>query len=84
MKNVKIFLSEEEEFIESVEKIKKCTSNCFFYIKCAQHNTILPNGELANCTVYPADWWECKLGEFFDYVKKIIVPDETSIAFITE
>ncbi len=46
-------------------KSKLYTDNCFLYKSVLKHKTLLPNGEYANCTVYPAKWWENKLKEFF-------------------
>jgi hypothetical protein len=59
--------------------------NCkgFIHIRCTPYHTILPNGELANCTVFPCEWWENKLKEFFKKVDRYKT-DYDTVSFIVE
>ena len=63
-------------------EIRKYSNNCFFYIRCTPYKTKLPNGEKANCTVYPAEWWEKQLRKYFTNIEKINNDDINSVSFI--
>lgn len=69
---------------EVLLQIKKYSSNCFFYIKCSKHHTLLPNGMLANCTVHSPKWWQTRLGLFFNIVTKMPTEDKTIASFVTK
>lgn len=43
----------------------------FFHIRTTFYKTILPNGDPANCTVFPKEWWEAKLSLYFKNLRII-------------
>lgn len=65
-------------------EIRKYTCNCFFHIRCTEYKTLLPNGEPANCTVYPAIWWKHKLEEYFEDIIKIETNNLNTVTFVTK
>lgn len=64
-------------------EIKGFSMNCFFHIRCTPYHTLLPNGEFANCTVYPPKWWRKVLKKYFNSVYDIGTNDNDTVSFIT-
>lgn len=67
-----------------LNEIKSYKCDCFFHIRCTAYHTVLPNGQLANCTVYPSEWWKKKLEDYFNNVKVVNENDLDTVSFITE
>ena len=64
-------------------ELKQYGCKCFMHIRCTQYSTMLPNGEFANCTVYPYTWWIKKIGEYFESIN-IISNDKDNVTLMIE
>lgn len=65
-------------------EIKKYSNTCFFHIRCTEYKTILPNGKPANCTVYPTEWWEKKLKNYYKEIIKVKTDDLNTVTLVTK
>jgi hypothetical protein len=71
-----------EHLDETLKDIASLSSSVFFNISLRLAHEILPNGENAHCTVYPADWWKNKLEKHFKNVN-LIAGGKDDATFIT-
>ena len=66
-----------------LSEISKFSTHCFFHIRCTPYKTILPNGNPANCTVYPPQWWAKKLKKYYNNIQIVDKDDKNSVTFLT-
>lgn len=71
------------EINDVLEEIKSFSENCFFYINCTEHKTLLPNGEKANCTVLSKEEWLKILKFYFEKIK-LISEEKNKVIFLTK
>lgn len=55
----------EKDLIDVLKEMKSISANVFFNIATDYANEILPNGENAHCTVWPAERWLTFIKEYF-------------------
>lgn len=66
-----------------LKEIKSYSNNCFFHIRCTQYYSRLPNGQFANCTVFPSEWWVKKLSEYFCNIMIMPIDDINTVTVLT-
>lgn len=67
-----------------LKDIRSLSKSLFMKVKCTTHPTKLPNGEYANCTVYPKEWWINKIKEYYDKLEIIDWHDTDSIIILAK
>lgn len=61
----------ENDINDILEHIRDLSENVFFSISTVPAAQILPSGENAHCTVYPKEWWENRIREYFPYIETV-------------
>lgn len=64
-------------------EMRAMADHALFIIDLRPAATILPNGENAHCSLYPADWWRARLEGHYDRVIPIAVQHRGRAAFRT-
>ena len=64
-------------------EISSFSKNAFFNIRFTPYKTVLPNGEPANCTIYPPQWWKSMLEKYYNRIEIVKSEDKNSVTFIT-